>query len=453
MVLDHQFVGSRRLSVQESWAEDERLLALQSLHILDTPPEPAFEQIVGITRRLFKVPMVAVSLIDRDRQWFKARCGIEVSETERSVSFCTHAIASSDAVFCVPDATRDALFADNPLVTGAPHIRFYAGAVLRAPEGAPIGTLCIINSRPRPALGEEDRQALQDLAALASDELALRATARALEVELKKIERTRLQLETANAALKRMNDRHRRDLEAAAAIQRGNLPPALLTLPGLTIAGLHVPSQELSGDMFGYGRFDETSSFFWIGDIAGHGTEAALRSMTLSKIIANNMKPGGGYSPPKDPVAFLDQINRMMLWPDESSSYFTLLYGLIEDDAEAVRLAFAGAPAPLVLRAGAEPELIEGSGLPLGLFAEVTHEEVVVPLSRGARLLVYSDGLVDNRDEAGRPFGEQRLADWLVATRNRPAARALGALDGLLLDWSGGRSPDDDMAAILIERN
>ncbi len=452
MSIDQQHIGSRQLSSRDSWAEDDRLLALQSLNILDTPPEPAFERLVAITRRLFKVPMVAVSLIDRDRQWFKARCGIDVAETERSISFCTHAIVSSDAVFCVPDATRDPLFANNPLVAGPPGIRFYAGAVLRAPGGAPVGTLCIIDTQPHAALNEDDRQSLQDLAGLASDELALRSTARALERELKQNERTRVQLEAANASLKKMNERHRRDLNVAAAIQRGNLPSPTLQLPSLRIASLHVPSQDLSGDMFGYGRFDDHASYFWMGDIAGHGTEAALRSVTLSKIIANNIQPGGGYQPPRAPAAFLTQINRMMLWPEEASSYFTLIYGIVEDGAECLNLSFAGAPPLLLLLPGEAPRLIEGSGLPLGLFADVSHDEISLPFPVGARLLVHSDGLVDNRDESGRPFDDRRVADWLTATRDMSLARALAVLDAALLDWNGGRSPDDDMAALLMER-
>jgi sigma-B regulation protein RsbU (phosphoserine phosphatase) len=453
MNIDQRHTGLRQLGRTESWPEDERLLALQSLRILDTPPEPAFERLVALARRLFQVPMVAVSLIDRDRQWFKARCGLDVGETERSISFCTHAIAAASAVFCVPDATRDALFADNPLVTGPPGIRFYAGAVVRAPNGAPVGTVCIIDQKPRPALEGEERQALLDLAALAGDELQLRATAMKLERQVSQLERAQRQLEVANTALRRKNDAHRADLAAAAAVQRGNLPPSPVELPPLRVASLHIPSSQLSGDMYGYGRFDERSSFVWLGDVVGHGTEAALRAVTLSKIVNNNLKPGSGYVPPAAPAAFLGQVNSMMLWPDEAAlSYFTLLYGRYVDGADSIALAFAGGPWPLLLPPDGPARYIEGSGLPLGLFAEVAHDEVTVPLLPGARLLLFSDGLQDSRDGDGRPFGEDRLLEWLERTRELRPAAALARLREHLEDWSGGRPPEDDIAVVLIER-
>src|SRR4051812_15615562 len=101
---------------EDDTSDDPRLAALHSLRILDTPSEPAFDRIVNLTRRVFDVPIVLVSLIERERQWFKARCGLDVAETPRSVSFCSHAIRTPDRPFVITDATRDTRFADNPLV-------------------------------------------------------------------------------------------------------------------------------------------------------------------------------------------------------------------------------------------------------------------------------------------------------------------------------------------------
>ncbi|WP_296950034.1 GAF domain-containing protein [uncultured Massilia sp.] len=125
-----------------------RLAALYNLLILDTPPEERFDRIVAFAAQEFDVPIALVTLLDSDRQWFKAKVGVDVCETGRDVSFCGHAILRPD-VMVVPDALADARFADNPLVTGAPFIRFYAGAPLELPSGERLGTLCLIDRRPR----------------------------------------------------------------------------------------------------------------------------------------------------------------------------------------------------------------------------------------------------------------------------------------------------------------
>ena len=121
-------------------------LRLKTLHdsgLLDTPPEERFDRLTRLAQALFQVPVALVSLVDSNRQWFKSCQGLQVSETPRDISFCGHAILG-DQILCIPDALQDERFADNPLVTGEPHIRFYAGAPLRARNGAKIGTLCVI---------------------------------------------------------------------------------------------------------------------------------------------------------------------------------------------------------------------------------------------------------------------------------------------------------------------
>jgi len=138
--------------------EIERLEALRQLDVLDTLPEPRFDRITAIAKHLFEMPIVLISLIDSDRQWFKSRQGLGTCETPRNISFCGHAILS-DAIFNVPDALQDERFADNPLVTGPPGIRAYIGAPLRLVSGLRIGTLCLIDSKPR----QLDAEALTDL--------------------------------------------------------------------------------------------------------------------------------------------------------------------------------------------------------------------------------------------------------------------------------------------------
>lgn len=145
--------------------ETDRLAALRALCQLDTPPDPEFDLITELAAKTFNAPLAAISLIDEDRQWFKSRVGIEVSETPRDVAFCAHAIQLAEPTV-VLDARTDRRFADNPLVTGAPHIRFYVGVPLRNAAGLGLGTLCIIGTEPRKAFSDAETAVLQYLSAL-----------------------------------------------------------------------------------------------------------------------------------------------------------------------------------------------------------------------------------------------------------------------------------------------
>lgn len=129
--------------------EAERLAALFALLLLDTPPEERFDKIVAFAAEEFEVPIALISLLDTDRQWFKAAVGLgDTCQTGRDISFCGHAIMRAE-IMVIEDALLDERFHDNPLVTGAPHIRFYAGAPLILSNGLALGTLCIIDTKPR----------------------------------------------------------------------------------------------------------------------------------------------------------------------------------------------------------------------------------------------------------------------------------------------------------------
>jgi diguanylate cyclase (GGDEF)-like protein len=147
-----------------------RVAQLRSLALLDTDPEERFDRVTRLAQRLFGVPIALVSLVDADRQWFKSKQGLEVAETPREDAFCTYAILG-DEVMQVEDARTDPRFADNPLVLGAPEIRFYAGCPIEGPDGAKLGTLCIIDSKPR-ELTETDLGLLRDLAEMVEAEIA-----------------------------------------------------------------------------------------------------------------------------------------------------------------------------------------------------------------------------------------------------------------------------------------
>ena len=155
-------------------SEAERQDVLQSYNILDTPKDERFDRITSLAADIFETPVALVSLLDRERQWFKSSHGLDVSETPRSWAFCEHAAAGGPGcVLVVPDALKDDRFRLNPLVTGSPGVRFYAGAVLATSQGACLGTLCLIGYKPRPQFSTKDLGRLRQLAQMVMDELEL----------------------------------------------------------------------------------------------------------------------------------------------------------------------------------------------------------------------------------------------------------------------------------------
>jgi diguanylate cyclase (GGDEF)-like protein len=167
--------------------ETERLEKLRSYEILDSLPEETYQRITRLAARMLDMPVAVISLVEGDRQWFKAQVGFNRNEIPRELSFCAHAICQ-DGVFVIEDTTKDARFSQNPFVTDHPNIQFYAGAPLRTKDGLNIGTLAVLDNKPR-TLSEDDTQNLTDFAAMVMD---------AME--------TRLIIDHANAAERRFID-------------------------------------------------------------------------------------------------------------------------------------------------------------------------------------------------------------------------------------------------------
>lgn len=152
--------------------ESLRLKALHDLHILDTPPEAIFDDITELASQICKAPIVLVSLVDENRQWFKSAHGLDVRETSRDLAFCGHAILQDD-IFEIEDSFNDPRFFDNPLAMGAPHVRFYAAMPLKTMDGFNVGTLCAIDKEPR-RLDESQKRALKILAQQVTAQLELK---------------------------------------------------------------------------------------------------------------------------------------------------------------------------------------------------------------------------------------------------------------------------------------
>ena len=171
----------------------ERVASLRKMNLLSTPREGDLDRITRTAQRIFRTEIALISLVDKDRQWFKSRVGLDATETPRDISFCGHAV-QGDAPFVVPDAARDRRFHDNPLVTGGPKAKFYAGQPLTNNEGYRIGTLCVISPIAR-EISEEDKLTLQDLGRLVEvilDNRQLGATQVALLESLEAASREKL---------------------------------------------------------------------------------------------------------------------------------------------------------------------------------------------------------------------------------------------------------------------
>lgn len=148
--------------------EKERLARLHDYEILDSEPEATFDNLIALASYVTETPLGAISFVDRDRQWFKATHGFDDKQTDRSIAFCAHAILETGPAFIVPDATRDERFSGNPLVTGPPHIRFYAGVPMLTPDGLPLGSFCVMDRTAR-ELSAQQIEMLRHIARIAMD--------------------------------------------------------------------------------------------------------------------------------------------------------------------------------------------------------------------------------------------------------------------------------------------
>ena len=383
--------------------DEARVRALEDLGVLDTGPESRFDRITGLAHRLFGVASAAITLIDRDRQYIKSSEGTKLLPGPRDEAFCDRTIRQPGTLV-VADASLDARFADNPLVTGERHVRFYAGHPLEAPGGHRVGALCLLDDRPR-TFSEPERALLQELAEWVQQELTRSA-----------------------------------ELEHAAAVQRGLLPGRRPQIQGYDVAGVCLPSRAVGGDFLDWYPTRDGGLAVTLGDVMGKGMPAAI----VMAMVRTAMRSAGREFPPAEALRqAADTLHEDL---EGTSTLVTLCHAVLQPDECLVRYADAGHGLMLLVRMDGSVCSAAGRGLPLGVMPGTEWDQATLTLEAGDTLLAFSDGLLDLHPEP-LPQALQEIAATVSGAADADetvrlfAARARRA--ALL---------DDDVTVVVVRR-
>ncbi|MGW6226820.1 PP2C family protein-serine/threonine phosphatase [Cellulosimicrobium cellulans] len=401
-------------------AEHARLLALQRLGVLDSTPEERFDRVTRLAQRLFGVPTVSITLVDADRQWRKAFVGLDGPVAQREGAFCDVTIRANRTLV-VEDAAADDRFADNPFVVGDPHLRFYAGHPIAAPGGELVGTLCVIDTRPR-RFDDGDRSLLRDLALWVQGEL-----------------------------------QHDVELDRAGAVQRGLLPRRPPELDGFRVAARCVPARGVGGDFYDWCATADGAGFV-VADVMGKGMSAAIVAASARAALRTALRSPSLAAG----VEAADDLLTTDL--EEVGSFVTAWCATVDRDSGLVTYVDAGHGLASVLRTDGGVERLEADGMPLGVSPGASRARHRVQLRPGDRLVVVSDGLVDLLADLGVPGGDPRLVDPEVAlpvpdgprlsrvARDVRRAPDAGATLAALLGLADGTFVGDDLTILVLER-
>lgn len=405
--------------------EAERLTELRALNILDTPPEERFDRLVRLASSALDVPIAYVAMVDADRQWFKSKCGLDADQTTREVSFCGHTILQREPLIIL-DTTRDQRFHDNPMVTGDPFIRFYAGFPLAGPDGHNVGTLCIADRQPREFPGPQ-RDTMSELARLAEDELDMLDT----------IASQRQLIETQQE-LVRTQDKLRRELADAAAYVRSLLPARLTEGPVCTDYA-YLASSELGGDLFGYHWRDDRHLTIYLLDVCGHGVGASLLSSAAYNALRREALADTDFA---DPAAVLEALNRAFPIEENAGKFFTIWYGVYDRIDRTLRYAAAGHHPAVLFNGDDSPQHLGEAGFMIGVTPDPGYETAVVPVEPDARIYLFSDGAFELRRDS-QPDGEMLGLDGFDAMLCQRATHPRQRIDAIINDLREYQNGDD----------
>ncbi|MFS0899749.1 SpoIIE family protein phosphatase [Mycolicibacterium litorale] len=393
--------------------EDERVRSLNQLHVLDTPPEERFARITRMARHVFGIPMAAVALVDRDRQWFKQVDGLDIGvNLPRSKTICQATIARTyeqpdDPALIIEDAAARPEFAMVPGIGEPGGIRFYAGYPLYGPGGHPVGTFCIYDTEPR-ALSESEYTTFVELASWAQREL----------------EQTD-------------------DIQRAADVQRHLLPGAVGDLPGYSVCAMCLPAYAVGGDFYDHYRVGG-GMVFTVADVMGKGLGAAILAASVRAALRGASRAAELVECRMSPEDVVNSVAVQMAEDLGSTDTFVTLFHCELDTASgAVRYVDAGHGFAVVVRADGRVDGLDTAGLPLGVLDDVTWQAGRLTLGEGDTLVVASDGVLDLLGDGT----DVRPALQYVARHPQPAdlcarARALVA----------EKAPLDDVTLVAVRR-
>lgn len=354
---DERMAPNQTVGGTDVFDEPQRQAALDALQILDTPRDERVDRVARLAKEMFGVPMVAVSLIDRDRQWRKTQIGLGADEAPRQDSFCDYTVRQ-DRPVVIEDAALTDLFRENPFVVGDPHLRFYAGHPLHAPGGEPIGTLCVLDTEPH-TLDDAQRDLLRDLALWVQSELA--------------------------------NDA---ELDQAAVIQSALRPHTHPEIAGYTIAGGSVSRGALAGDFYDLG-VHHGALRITLADAMGKGTGPAL--------VAASVRASLRTAPERGLTESIAEIDRLLEEDlGDTAMFVTAVHAELTPASGDLEVIDAGHSLAFILRADGSWEHLRSTSLPLGMGMGLQPPEVREPrrsrLEPGDAFVCCSDGLLDVLD-------------------------------------------------------
>lgn len=412
--------------------EADRLAAVRRYAILDVPPDGAFERICTLAARFFDVPFASVTIVDEERIWFQASKGLDAAHTPRSPGLCASAILH-DEPYVVSDGLSDPRTADNALVHGPPGVRFYAAAPIITADGYRLGTVNVIDTRPRQAT-EQETQILQELAAIVMDELEVRLAAiRAVDSAQDRQDHAVLQ--------------QRRAETLARTLQHSLSPPRLPRIAGLEVAVHYEPFavEEVGGDFYDLFPIAPGRAGFFLGDVCGKGPEAA----SITSLARYTMRTAALLH--EEPAEILADLNAALLMEQGAlMAMCTTVYGQIDTGAGAgVTLAVAGHPTPVVVRADGSVQSTPAHGTILGAIDDPAFQTCQVTLHPGDAIVLYSDGILDTQLD-GVGVDEHRIATLLSGTPHASAQTLIDRLKDALQRIDGRLR--DDVAIMALRR-
>jgi len=430
--------------------EEERLRYLESYQILDTPCEDDFEELTSLAAAICEVPIALITFVDRDRLWIKSKIGIEANQTDRNLAFCSHAILDVNDVFLIEDASKDQRFADNPNVAVENGPLFYAGAQLKNGNNLPLGTVCVVDIRPR-KLSLKQIHALKAISKIVMNLLEARKS-KIQQIQLKdELIEVNRQLEIKKAIIEKKNDDVLKSLRYAKRIQQAILPSKTLVSEAFPDSFLfYKPKEIISGDFY---WFNKMNGFFFgaVVDCTGHGIPGALMSM----IGYNGLNRIDQVHGILEPSNILDKLNDFVidsLKENESAESITdgMDLALFRYNPVNNELVFSGANRPIILIIDNEITELKPnkSGIGGTVLRHPTFQRfnsVSMHLKRGDRFYIFTDGVTDQFNKEGKKILTKRLKESLLKGNNGVLTNQKTLLKDLFLDWMGEEEQTDDV--------